>query len=138
MITTRSPRSTAAPSKNTQSPHARRLDRGCPILDGDFIVSDAKKQYVFIAGGIGITPFRAILKEAEHEGKSLCVTLIYANRKKTVAAYNKESVRWPNESLFQNPLPSFHPQRIDKKTIREFVPDLKTFPLLRLRSRADG
>jgi ferredoxin-NADP reductase len=31
-------------------------------LDGDFVVDDPKKNYVFIAGGIGITPFRSILK----------------------------------------------------------------------------
>jgi ferredoxin-NADP reductase len=58
-------------------------------LDGDFIVSDGRKAYVFIAGGIGITPFRAILQQAAHEGRLLRVTLLYVNRK-SVAAYKKE------------------------------------------------
>jgi ferredoxin-NADP reductase len=93
-------------------------------LDGDFIVSDARKHYVFIAGGIGITPFRAILKEKAHAGTPLRATLIYANRKK-VAAYKNEleamSRRNPNFKIHY----LFSPQRIDKDTIRELVPDLK-------------
>ena len=93
-------------------------------LDGDFIVSDPKKEYVFIAGGIGITPFRSILKQAEHEGEKLRVKLIYANRK-TVAAYQKEfeAMAKRNRNLKIHCL--FSPQRIDKQTIKELVPDLK-------------
>ncbi len=92
--------------------------------DGDFIVSDARKEYVFMAGGIGITPFRSILKQAAHEGKRLRVTLLYANRK-SVAAYKKEL----DVMAKQNPNLTIHylfsPQRIDRETIKEFVPDLK-------------
>ncbi len=29
--------------------------------DGDFFINDYKKKYIFIAGGIGITPFHSIL-----------------------------------------------------------------------------
>ena len=94
-------------------------------LDGDFIVSDPKKQYVFIAGGIGITPFRSILMQAEHQGKRLHVTLLYANRK-TVAAYKKEfdALEKRNPHLKIHYL--FHPQRIDKKTVKELIPNLRT------------
>jgi ferredoxin-NADP reductase len=94
-------------------------------LDGDFIVSDARKEYIFIAGGIGITPFRSILKQAEHEKKSLRVTLLYANRKH-VAAYKKEfdAMAKRNAKLKIHYL--FHPRRIDEQTIKEFVPDLST------------
>jgi ferredoxin-NADP reductase len=94
-------------------------------LDGDFIVSDSKKQYVFIAGGIGITPFRAILKQAEHEKKRLRVTLIYANRK-NVAAYQKELETMAKRNPHFRIHYLFHPRRIDKDTIKELVPNLKT------------
>jgi ferredoxin-NADP reductase len=94
-------------------------------LDGDFIVSDSRKPYIFIAGGIGITPFRAILKESAHAGKPLRATLLYANRDK-VAAYKKEldamAQRNPNFKIHY----LFSPQRVDEQTIRELVPDLKT------------
>lgn len=93
-------------------------------LDGDFIIDDPNKEYVFIAGGIGITPFRAILKQAAHEGKMPRVTLLYANRE-TVAAYKKEfdALAQQNSGLKIHYL--FSPQHIDKETIKQFVPDLR-------------
>src|SRR3989338_985149 len=48
--------------------------------DGNFIVGDPNKNYVFIAGGIGITPFRSILLELNHKNKQINVQLLYANR----------------------------------------------------------
>jgi ferredoxin-NADP reductase len=93
-------------------------------LDGDFLVSDARKEYVFIAGGIGITPFRAILKQAAHEGKQLRVTLLYANRKSEAAYQNEfDALAKQNPNLTIHYL--FSPQRIDQKTIKKYVPDLK-------------
>jgi len=93
-------------------------------LDGDFIVGDARKEYVFIAGGIGITPFRSILKQAEHEGKKLRVTMLYANRKH-VAAFKKEFDAMVKRNRHLQIHYLFHPQHIDVKTVRELVPDLK-------------
>jgi ferredoxin-NADP reductase len=48
--------------------------------EGDFTVEDISRNYLFVAGGIGITPFRSILVEASKEGKQLNATLLYANR----------------------------------------------------------
>lgn len=47
---------------------------------GSFILENTDKQYVFIAGGIGITPFRSILLDLDHQGKPVNVSLLYANR----------------------------------------------------------
>ena len=124
MLTTRF----AAKQGSTFKKTLKALKRGVSIevsdLDGDFIVSDPKKEYVFIAGGIGITPFRAILKEAAHAGKRLRVTLLYANRK-SVAAYKKEfdamTKRDPQIKIHY----LFSPQRIDRKTIKELFQNLK-------------
>lgn len=93
-------------------------------LDGDFIVTDARKDYVFIAGGIGITPFRSILKQAEHERKLLRVQLLYSNRKQ-VAAYKKEFDAMAKRNPRFKVHYLFHPQRIDKQTVRDLVPDFK-------------
>ena len=93
-------------------------------LDGDFIVSDPRKNYVFIAGGIGITPFRSILKQAEYEGKELRVTMLYANRKH-VAAYPREFDAMTKRNPYLQIHYLFHPQRIDRKTVCELVTDLK-------------
>jgi ferredoxin-NADP reductase len=47
---------------------------------GDFVFGDPAKKYVFLAGGIGITPFRSILAQLDHEGKDFTVDLLYASR----------------------------------------------------------
>lgn len=49
---------------------------------GHFSMDDPNRQYVFIAGGIGITPFRAILLDLDHNNLPLNVILLYANRNK--------------------------------------------------------
>lgn len=47
--------------------------------EGDFVIEDTNRNYIFIAGGIGITPFRSILLDAKHRGQKLKVDLLYAN-----------------------------------------------------------
>ncbi|HEX5456111.1 MAG TPA: FAD-dependent oxidoreductase [Candidatus Saccharimonadales bacterium] len=48
--------------------------------EGDFIVEDTDRNYIFVAGGIGITPFRSILYDAYNKGIKLKVKLLYATR----------------------------------------------------------
>jgi len=93
-------------------------------IDGDFIVDDLTKEYVFIAGGIGITPFHSILKQLDHEKKQITVTLLYSNRDQNVVF--KEEL----DAFAQNN-PNIHiayiysPEHIDEKKIQELVPDLQ-------------
>ena len=47
---------------------------------GDFVVESPEVDHVFIAGGIGITPYRAILLDLDHREQPVNVTLLYANR----------------------------------------------------------
>jgi ferredoxin-NADP reductase len=48
--------------------------------EGSFTIDDFSKHYVFVAGGIGITPFRSILIEARNKKQPLKATLLYGNR----------------------------------------------------------
>jgi len=48
--------------------------------EGDFTVTDPSRNYIFVAGGIGITPLRSILVEADRKGQQLHVQLLYPNR----------------------------------------------------------
>lgn len=48
--------------------------------DGDFIWHEGNKPLVFIAGGIGITPFYSMLKARGHSGQPVSATLIYNGR----------------------------------------------------------
>jgi ferredoxin-NADP reductase len=48
---------------------------------GDFLLpDDTTQEYVFIAGGIGITVFRVMLRYVAEEGLPHRVTLVYSNR----------------------------------------------------------
>ena len=52
-------------------------------LDGEFILSpDPSKSCVFIAGGIGITPFRSMIKYLLDKKLSRPITLLYSNKNK--------------------------------------------------------
>lgn len=93
-------------------------------LEGDFTVNDLAKEYVFIAGGIGITPFHSILKELNHENKQIKAVLLYANRDQHVVYKDElEAMVKNNPTLHIHYI--FPPEHIDEKKIRELIPDLQ-------------
>lgn len=48
--------------------------------NGKFTVPRLEKPVVFIAGGIGITPFRSIIANLDHQNLAIPITLLYANK----------------------------------------------------------
>lgn len=57
-------------------------------LAGEFILpNNPNKKLVFIAGGIGVTPFRAIVKYLMDKKERRDITLIYSVKTKTEAVY---------------------------------------------------
>lgn len=56
---------------------------------GDFVLPKAVQQhkYIFIAGGIGVTPFRSQIKEAIDKNHQLDAVMFYLNRNIEDAAY---------------------------------------------------
>ncbi len=89
--------------------------------EGDFTVEDPNRHYVFIAGGIGITPFRAILSDLDHHGADIDVTLLYGNSSHEVTfaaeldALAAKHPKFKIETIFM-------PQQIDEATIKA-LPD---------------
>jgi ferredoxin-NADP reductase len=58
---------------------------------GDFVLpKETDRPYVFIAGGIGITVFRSMLRYIAEEGLPHRVTLVYSNRDQESAAFLDE------------------------------------------------
>ncbi len=51
---------------------------------------DASRAAVFVAGGIGITPFFSMLRQAAHEKSSRAFLLIYSNRRPEDAPFLQE------------------------------------------------
>jgi ferredoxin-NADP reductase len=47
---------------------------------GDFVWQDTDMPLLFVAGGIGVTPFRSILKQRAHDHHPLNITLVYGSR----------------------------------------------------------
>jgi len=90
---------------------------------GDFVLDHRRKTFVFLAGGIGITPFRAILLDLDHHRKPLHIQLLYANHNQDFP-YRKElealSGRHPGFRVDY----IVSPRRLDEKTIAKLVPDL--------------
>jgi ferredoxin-NADP reductase len=58
---------------------------------GDFVLpEDTDRPYVFLAGGIGITVFRCMLRYIAEEGLEHRVTLVYSNRDRESTAFLDE------------------------------------------------
>jgi ferredoxin-NADP reductase len=58
---------------------------------GDFVLpEESDRPYVFVAGGIGITVFRCMLRYIHDRGLSHRVTLVYSNRDRAGAAFLDE------------------------------------------------
>ncbi|MFZ2804064.1 MAG: FAD-dependent oxidoreductase [Patescibacteria group bacterium] len=95
--------------------------------DGEFVLDDPAQPSIFIAGGIGVTPYHSILLDLDHRGLPINVTLLYANRTED-AVYRKElealSAKHPEFKIHY----FIGDQRIDEQAIRKIVPDL-TVPL---------
>lgn len=92
-------------------------------ISGDFTLTDLNKEYIFLAGGIGITPFRSILVQLAHEGTMPNITLVYANRDKESIVYKEELEDLANKFPALQIQYIFSPVHIDENKIRELIPD---------------
>lgn len=83
------------PKENKQSSfkeHMLSLPIGSQLIasqkSGDFVLPEDKtKELVLIAGGIGITPFRSMLKYLLDKKERRSITLLYSNKKISDIAY---------------------------------------------------
>jgi ferredoxin-NADP reductase len=66
---------------------------------GDFLLpAETDRRYVFIAGGIGITVFRCMLRYIAEEGLPHRVTLVYSNRDRESTAFLDELMQLEQEN----------------------------------------
>ncbi|MEK7184182.1 MAG: FAD-dependent oxidoreductase [Patescibacteria group bacterium] len=89
---------------------------------GFFTLTDTSKEYVFLAGGIGITAFRSILLDLAAKKTVPTITLLYANRDANIL-FKREL----DQLAKQFPQLTVHylidPQRIDITTVKKYVKD---------------
>lgn len=91
-------------------------------LEGNFTWPEGDEPVVFVAAGIGITPYHSMLKQRLLEGESMGVTLIYGNRTDDIV-FREELDRWVVE----------HPElqvfykigvRLTSEKLKEIIPDI--------------
>lgn len=98
--------------------------------EGDFTVEDESRHHIFVAGGIGITPFRSMLVEAHTQGEQLSVDLLYANRDDNIPFQEElEGVAADNPNLRIEYFIS--PKNLDAATIKQHA-DQADNPLIYL------
>ena len=130
------------------------LPIGSPILFqgpfGDFTLHrDTARPAVFLAGGIGITPFYSMLREATGKQSPHRITLFYANRRPEEAAFLEElrafeqsNPRYKLITTITHPAeetPDWRGKRgyFTAKILKKCLPDLKT-PVFYLAGPAAG
>jgi ferredoxin-NADP reductase len=90
--------------------------------EGDFIVEDSGPNYIFIAGGIGITPYRSILVDADSKGQKLKVNLLYANRSNDFP-FKHDLARLATKNLNLKIDYIIDPDKIDEQKIKAAIAD---------------
>ncbi len=95
-------------------------------LSGDFTLpKDTNEKLVFIAGGIGVTPFRSMVRHLLDTGEKRDIVMLYANRISSDVAYRE--VFQEAERVFGTKTVYVsgdgNPSRIDAALIMHEVPD---------------
>jgi ferredoxin-NADP reductase len=99
---------------------------------GDFVLPrETDQPYVFIAGGIGITVFRSMLRYIAEEGLPHRVTLVYSNRDRESAAFLDELAALEHDNpnlhlvltMTDDPAWEGERRRIDADLLRDHLDD---------------
>jgi ferredoxin-NADP reductase len=90
---------------------------------GEFVIEAPEVDHVFIAGGIGISPYRAILLDLDHRQQPVNVTLLCANRSPDVM-YKGElealaAATHPRLTIYY----VLAPEQITEQVIRRVIPE---------------
>ena len=116
---------------------ASELKKGDEIIVegpcGIFNFEDDKKEFVFIAGGVGITPFMSILKNQIKLNKKTDITLLYASKTKDDIIFKKyiDNIKLPGfKKIYFLSKENKHSKDyeqgyIDEKRISKYVKDPK-------------
>jgi ferredoxin-NADP reductase len=90
---------------------------------GSFTYPDPQQAAVFIAGGIGITPFHSIIKDLDDRQVDAPITLLYSNRDENFpfkTFFDEQMQKHPTLKVI------YETNRLDAQGIKKHVPDLQT------------
>lgn len=90
---------------------------------GNMVMDDPSRDYVLIAGGIGITPFRAIFMDADYAKFPSKITLLYSNSTpEFVYKSELERIAAKNDNI--NIRYFVSPERITEDAVKEVAPNM--------------
>jgi ferredoxin-NADP reductase len=127
-------RDTAFKRSLVEMPEGAAVDVEQP--KGSFVLpEDTSKRYAFVAGGIGITPFRSMLRYIADKGLDYDITLVYSNRDVESTAFldelkELESVVPRCRVLFtmtDDPSWEGDKRMLDAEVLGELLGDLESF-----------
>lgn len=101
-------------------------------LEGPFgslaLHSNRARPAVFIAGGIGITPFMSILRQAEHDQLPQRFVLVYSNHRRETAAFLDElrQLELTRRNFRLLPVMTQQNEHIDRELIKRVKNDAST------------
>ena len=98
-----------------------------PIAGVFTLPDDTKRPLVFIAGGIGITPFMSMLTYIQEEKLPYNITLIYSNRNQASSAFLEKLQNLPCKlvlTMTEDPGWSGEKGKIDAGFIKEYFPNV--------------
>ena len=106
---------------------------------GDFVLpEDADREYVFVAGGIGITVFRTMLRYVADKQLQYKITLLYSNRDRESTAFLDELREFEQQipgftlvaTMTGDPTWEGERRRIDDEFLRDHLGDLGRYTYL--------
>jgi ferredoxin-NADP reductase len=92
--------------------------------DGDFRIENRESPQIFIAGGMGITPYHSILLDLHHRSIPMDVTLFYANRDEHFVFKNELEELKKQHPEFKIRYFVF-PERIDGPALQSATPSVQ-------------
>ena len=117
------------------APLRYELSMGTPA--GRFVIPEGEtRQYVFIAAGIGVTPFRSILRHAADSNNSINVLMLYFNHAAADIVFRQElegiASQIPTFSLIHilsEPERNWTGERgrLDERLLRKYISDINHF-----------
>lgn len=133
--------STAEEASSFKRAMVEGIATGAPIVagyvSGDFTLPrDRKQKLAFIAGGIGVTPFRGMVKYLTDSGQQRDVVMLYANRRFDEILYRdvfqaaSRAFRFRSVYVLSDPTTAPYPWtgetgRIDLDLIADAIPDYR-------------
>ncbi|MDO8551686.1 MAG: FAD-dependent oxidoreductase [bacterium] len=118
----------------TEAPLGTEVELG-PVEGNFTLPKDTEKSLVFIAGGIGVTPFMSMLDYIANQKLPYKITLIYSNRDKESTAYLDELEKWTKEipdfklfsTMTQDPNWLGEHGRVDINYIKKHLQELNSY-----------